>query len=74
MAVDWCAYQIRHGSPDCCRVGRHSTHPAHVALRTDEYIYVEPQRMVATFCRNSGTRSSSNHAFFFSQVLFRGLG
>jgi len=74
MAVDWRAYQMRHGGPDCCRVGRQTTHSAHVALGTDEYFYVEPRRMVATLCRTSGTSSSSNHAFFFSQMLFRGLG
>ena len=39
-----------------------------------DFSYAAPERMVATLCRTSGTSSSSNHLFFFSQMLFRGLG
>ena len=43
-------------------------------VRNGGHPRVTSERIAATLRRTSGTSSSSNHAFFLSQMLFRGLG
>jgi len=54
--------------------GQRATCSAHWIAHNGSYPCAASERIAATLRRTSGTSSASNHAFFLSQMLFRGLG